>query len=788
MTYQEIQKKLEKCELAINSIKNGSYTSKNLSKEKALEQFNLLKESLTKKINLLKEEETMFVSTKGGDTKAVKMDTKTAMDLKKDPAITGITTAKGKDLKEDEYEAEEDTISTSHIQIVSKEVHKALIDALQDTGYEVSNHNISSVNPQTFTVSVKFKDNTQSDYSFEVNNQEVKIDGNIIVNTNKKGISPVLNKAIAKDNLIKYLKNISEKLDPVGKEDDDINNDGKVDDTDKYLKKRRDAIAKSMDKKEEVEPILDKRGKYTGALRQKLSDRDIQTLKKIEKLMAKEKELSKSKNEALDSDLPKGKMSVSKLQKVYDMIVARMKELNDIRIKKGGDHMYQGGSEPGKHSVMDHLKSLTMKKKKVEAALDKAVSNVGRGQQLDTNIDEGTDLYDGNNFSMKRFAGPNGIALQVTARKLKGGGHEYIQIDGDNVKEFARAAVHVAQEFHDLDRQLPLNEYTDDRFTGAELIDDVSKDAPDMFGKQLFSDILPMGVASEDDAVKALQAHDKSGIKQRMGQYAPMFVHVQYHEFEHEGEKYRLHQSQYYNSNFKDRDPDFSPDVTQLILLKITKPAADRRDNEESERVGTILAKTDEYIKDLRNLNISKRAMEEEVNEAPDHSAYIKVRKEDFDKAEKLISSNLDGNYMKLDFVDDDGAGNAIIYFFPQAGLDMAAGQIGDIYFDIKMDLAANDIDVVEFSDDFENYSTVSEKAPGFKHDCAAKVIHETYGVGICIPEKHTLIKEGSKYVVTHYDVLFKEGKKVVEDIPVEDLKIVTQKEHWHKNYKKKKK
>ena len=26
MTYQEIQKKLEKCELAINSIKNGSYT------------------------------------------------------------------------------------------------------------------------------------------------------------------------------------------------------------------------------------------------------------------------------------------------------------------------------------------------------------------------------------------------------------------------------------------------------------------------------------------------------------------------------------------------------------------------------------------------------------------------------------------------------------------------------------------------------------------------------------------------------------------------------------------
>ena len=37
-----------------------------------------------------------------------------------------------------------------------------------------------------------------------------------------------------------------EKLDPVGKEDDDINNDGKVDKTDKYLKNRRDTIAKNI--------------------------------------------------------------------------------------------------------------------------------------------------------------------------------------------------------------------------------------------------------------------------------------------------------------------------------------------------------------------------------------------------------------------------------------------------------------------------------------------------------------------------------------------------------------
>ena len=41
----------------------------------------------------------------------------------------------------------------------------------------------------------------------------------------------------------------NEKMDPVGQEDGDINNDGKKDGTDKYLKNRRDAIGKAIAKK-----------------------------------------------------------------------------------------------------------------------------------------------------------------------------------------------------------------------------------------------------------------------------------------------------------------------------------------------------------------------------------------------------------------------------------------------------------------------------------------------------------------------------------------------------------
>jgi hypothetical protein len=54
-----------------------------------------------------------------------------------------------------------------------------------------------------------------------------------------------------------YMSNKNEALDAVGKEDDDINNDGKVDKTDKYLKNRRDVVSKKITKEELKEVILE---------------------------------------------------------------------------------------------------------------------------------------------------------------------------------------------------------------------------------------------------------------------------------------------------------------------------------------------------------------------------------------------------------------------------------------------------------------------------------------------------------------------------------------------------
>ena len=66
---------------------------------------------------------------------------------------------------------------------------------------------------------------------------------------------------LIREELAKELENsslitpINEKLDPVGKEDDDIDNDGDVDKTDKYLLNRRKAIKKAIDKQDVKEAL-----------------------------------------------------------------------------------------------------------------------------------------------------------------------------------------------------------------------------------------------------------------------------------------------------------------------------------------------------------------------------------------------------------------------------------------------------------------------------------------------------------------------------------------------------
>jgi len=206
------------------------------------------------------------------------------------------------------------------------------------------------------------------------------------------------------------------------------------------------------------------------------------------------------------------------------------------------------------------------------------------------------------------------------------------------------AMVGIASEEGVIDeKKEPLKEYTDNNFSGRDTL--MTVDSPSYEAESAFEEFFPMGYASQDDAADALIAHDESPIKARMGQYAPMFVHVQYHDFTDEaGEKYRVHQRQYYNPNFKDTDPNFNPDVTVLTLTKLADPKNPSPQAQKDIDLGQMAVKTDKYIKDLNNLNITKRVSEGANNSLSEKFASKAQQKYLYDtnkKAAKKLGSKM---------------------------------------------------------------------------------------------------------------------------------------------------
>ena len=82
-----------------------------------------------------------------------------------------------------------------------------------------------------------------------------------------------------------------------------------------------------------------------------------------------------------------------------------------------------------------------------------------------------------------------------------------------------------------------------------------------------------------------------------------------------------------------------------------------------------------------------------------------------------------------------------------------------------------------------EKKKDVEESAPGYKHDCAAHVMHESHGYGLCLEGRHTLVETTEGHAeVTHYDVMFKSGE-IIEKISVNELKVLTSESHTHSKY-----
>lgn len=107
--------------------------------------------------------------------------------------------------------------------------------------------------------------------------------------------------------------------------------------------------------------------------------------------------------------------------------------------------------------------------------------------------------------------------------------------------------------------------------------------------------------------------------------------------------------------------------------------------------------------------------------------------------------------------------------------------ELPDYVVEAIEEVLAEDPDFVVEAEDLD--ADASSKA--LQHDCAKHVVHKEHGEGQCVPGMHSLVEneDGTAYV-THYDVMF--GDTIVEDVPVEELEIVSEMSHGHPRKKKK--
>ena len=145
---------------------------------------------------------------------------------------------------------------------------------------------------------------------------------------------------------------IGEAMDPVGKHDADIDNDGDTDKSDKYLIARRKAIGKAI-RKEEVEQIDELSKKTLGSYRTKAA-RDDKDRSKGRNLSSAKMYPDQYKNSPL-------KAKVSATEEVEQIDELSPNTLHSYIKKSAGDAVkraYRAGDVKDKSSMDNHLKAL----------------------------------------------------------------------------------------------------------------------------------------------------------------------------------------------------------------------------------------------------------------------------------------------------------------------------------------------------------------------------------------------------------------------------------------------
>ena len=730
MTYQEIKDRLSKCELTLEKLKNGN-KQKSQSITAKIDKLTLLKETYTK---LLKEgDKTAFIN--GQPVEYEKED-----ELKKykdNSDVKTIKTAKGKDIKEQDGAK----FSIEETKSIAKSVGKAVAMSLKTLGDEVATMKARNIEENSFEIYVQYKNDAEDEFSFYIVDDTLHLtDFSFDKELTDVGVKPsgeaVVNVDVLANELVKHFKSMNED------EEEDARNDAD------YERGWHD------------DPRAD---------------------------------------EAL-KEAPEGMSYIEVSVRDARKAMAIMDDMYRGKFEMNGSTVYYFKDDSTAYDAMMDLGA-----KGIEIEDTNIEESVKEGE-VDKEADRG-DLDVGHQDDEPNMLKSSAFETAEYAAKLVKKLDMYDKHDGEVdfpnwwQKKLILARDYMSAAFHYLDSQekqpaidqLALENKVNEGRGDLQTIVGIIKDRASDSG---FSE-----AEEAQEVIEAIQDHYKlNGVEENVDKVAGGIPYRQ------EGNKFVITEplddatKERLIGKAKEHGYHAAPNQAGGVTITRKGGMNERLNGDQQSALmdlQNILDQAAQLGDEARS--IIQDTFPEELRGAEAYDVFnFGSSSNSYDNTLESLISDIERRFSEDEGDDDDmdegvaktkKAHGLVVAKMKELAKQYKAGDTSVV--DQLKDLTAKkkqlekqlEKDVAGTGRDQE----LEEAGPGFKHDCAAKVVHETYGEGNTIPEKHTLVKEGTKYVVTHYDVLFENGNTVT-DIPVSELDIKTTNEHWHKGYKKKKK
>jgi len=351
MTYQEIKDRLSKCEVTLEKIKNGTYTNiDSVNIKETTSKLEVLRESLQKQLKEASKK-TYLVTPKSGETAAVALDDDEADALKDADDIEGIKSADGEQVKEMKPGDPEDIERKKMERLTPKDQETiAKIYALMQNANDMEEAEDTDL-PVELPQADEVPEEPEAEGDLDVGHQDDE---------------PSMLKNDVYDIAV-YAAKLYKQLHKYDQSDGEVDFphwwQGKVIKAREFI-----SAAQHYLEAEEKQPAIDQLALESkdGASKED----ETKFHKKLDTLV--HNTFGKREDELEEA-------SANKIKKEYDELVAKMKQL--------AQH-YKTAEGEKKEKIVAALKQHTARKRELETALDKAVSGIGAGQELDTTVTE----------------------------------------------------------------------------------------------------------------------------------------------------------------------------------------------------------------------------------------------------------------------------------------------------------------------------------------------------------------------------------------------------------------